>query len=84
MNRECLGFCHYFNPANFAYIDSVKERELLEELALLSTTTTSRSRIRPKPHPAGKDKLSPSCAHKQRKVPSPLLNLSGLLTGAKF
>lgn len=66
MNRECLGICHNFNPANFAYIDSVKERELLEELALLSTTTTSRSRIRPKPQPAGKDKLSLSHAHSNR------------------
>ncbi|XP_015870905.2 uncharacterized protein LOC107408057 isoform X2 [Ziziphus jujuba] len=35
---------------------SVKERELLEELALLSNTTASRSRIRPKTQPASEAK----------------------------
>lgn len=35
-------------------ICSTKERELLEELAILNNTTSSRSRIRPKPQPTMK------------------------------
>lgn len=64
MNLGWLGvFLEILTRADFANIDSVKERELLEELALLSNTTVSRSRIRPKPQPASESEPSFSLSH---------------------
>lgn len=43
---------------NMHYIFSVQERELLGELAVLSTTKANRTRPRPQPRAAGEDFLS--------------------------
>lgn len=52
MDHERAKVCHFIKV--IANVFSSSERELLEELASLSSSTTSRSRTRPRTPPPGK------------------------------